>query len=57
MGDVDLVVARELLRVFRVERDVRLAVVLDDLDLAAEQAAGGVDLVDRQRVAITIGLP
>ena len=50
VGDIDLVLADELLRVFRVKRDVRLAVVLLELELAAEQAAGGVDLVDRQRV-------
>ena len=49
VDDVDLVVARELLRVLGVERDVGLGVVLDDLDLSAEQAAGGVDLLGRQR--------
>jgi hypothetical protein len=49
VDDVDLVVARQLLRVLGVERDVGLGVVLDDLDLAAEQAAGGVDLLGRER--------
>ena len=45
---IDLVFAHELLGVFGVERDIRLAVVLLELDLAPEQAAGGVDFLDRQ---------
>jgi len=48
VDDVDLVVARELLRVLGVERDVGLGVVLDDLDLAAEESPGGVDLLGRE---------
>ena len=49
MGDVDLVFADQLLRVLGVERDVGLAVVLVELDLAAEQAAGRVEFLDRHR--------
>jgi hypothetical protein len=36
MGDVDLVFANELLGVFGIERDIRLAVVLLEIDLAAK---------------------
>ena len=48
MHDGDLVLQGGLLRVLRVELDVRLRVVVDQLELPAEQAAGGVDLLDRQ---------
>ena len=41
----------------RVELHVRLRVVVDQLDLPAEQAAGGVDLLDGEVNASTIGLP
>src|SRR5882724_7699140 len=52
MHDVDLVVARELLRILGVQRDVRLGVVLDRLYLASKQAAGGVDLFHRERARL-----
>ena len=48
MDDRDLLLGRGLGGVLRVELDVRLRVVVDQLDLAAEHAARGVDLVDRQ---------
>jgi hypothetical protein len=50
VGDVDLILANELLGVFGVERDVGLAIVLEQLHLAAKQAAGRVDLVNRHRI-------
>src|SRR4029077_20584827 len=45
MRCLDLILAPELLSVFGVERDIRLAVVLLELDLAPEQAAAGVDFL------------
>src|SRR5258705_10700920 len=42
----DLVVDKQLLRFFRKCRPVAGAVFLDELDLASEHAAGGVDLFD-----------
>ena len=48
VDDVDLVLARQLLGVLRIQRHVRLRVVADVLDLPAEQAAGVVDLLDGQ---------
>ena len=50
MRRIDLVLTHELLSVFGVERDIRLAVVLLELDLAPEQTAGGVDFLDGQRI-------
>ena len=52
MHDGDLVLQRRLLRELGVELHVRLGVVVDQLDLPAEQAAGRVGLLDgkRQRV-------
>ena len=49
MHDGDLVLQRRLLRELRVELHVRLGVVVDQLDLPAEQAAGRVGLLDRKR--------
>ncbi len=45
MHDVHLVVARQLLGVLGVQRNVRLRVVLHHLNLASEQAARRIDLV------------
>ena len=44
----DLVVDEKLLGLFRKGRPVAGAVFLDELDLASEHAAGGVDLFDRE---------
>ena len=44
MNDVDEVLQRQLLRILRIELDVRLGVVLDELQRPAEQTAGLVDL-------------
>ena len=52
MDDGDLVLQRRLLRELRVELHVRLGVVIDQLDLPPEQAAGGVGLLDRKRQRI-----
>ena len=49
MSDIDFVFADQLLSVFRVKRDIGLAVVLLELDLAAEQATGRIDFLDRHR--------
>ena len=49
MHDIDLVVARQLLGVLGVQRDVGLSVVLHHLDLASEQAACRVDLFGGER--------
>ena len=48
MDNGDLLLGRRLGGVLGVELDVGLRVVVDQLDLAAEHAARGVDLVDRQ---------
>src|ERR1700691_3498854 len=47
---IDLVFANELLCVFGVKRDIRLAVVLLEIDLAPQQTAGCIDFLDRQVV-------
>ena len=52
MDDGDLVLQRRLLRELRVELHVRLGVVIDQLDLPSEQAAGGVGFLDRKRQRI-----
>jgi len=49
MNHVDLVVADQLLSVFGVKGDIRLAVILLELDLSPKQAAGIVDLLDGHR--------
>jgi len=46
--DRDLLLGRRLGGVLRVELDVRLRIVVDELDLAPQHAARIVDLVDRQ---------
>ena len=57
MDDRNLVLQRRLLRELRVELHVRLGVVIDQLDLPSEQAAGCVGLLDGKVSASTIGLP
>ena len=49
MHDGDLVLQRRLLGELRIELHVRLGVVVDQLDLPAEQAARRVGLLDRKR--------
>ena len=48
MTAAHLVVDQQLLGLFREGRPVAGAVFLDELDLAAEHAAGCVDLLDRE---------
>ena len=47
MHHIDLVGAHQLLAKLRVERHVRLRVIGGDLDLAAQEAARRIDLLDR----------
>ena len=48
MDCVNLILAHELLSVLRIERNVRLGVVSNDLDLLAEQAAGCIYFINGQ---------
>ena len=48
MDHVDTVAHGKLLRVLRIELNVRLGIVVDQFDLTAQQAAGGVDFLDRE---------
>ena len=52
MHDGHLVLQRRLLRELGIELHVRLGVVVDQLDLPSEQAAGRVGLLDRERQRI-----
>ncbi len=52
MHDGNLVLQRRLLRKLRVELHVRLRIVVDQLDLPSEQAAGRVGFLDGKRQRI-----
>jgi hypothetical protein len=54
MHDVDAVAQRDLLRELRVELVARLRVVGDEIDLAPEQPAGRVDLLDGELDALEL---
>ena len=56
MHDGDLVLERGLLGELRVELHVRLRVVIDQLDLASDEAARRIRLLDRKRQRIDHGL-